>query len=331
MKKNFKQIIIVCPGGGTTGGVELLHQLAHTLQQNKVLTKILYYPFNKKNDVPAPYLKYSTNQTTYDEAIKSEGLFIIPETYTHLVDKFGCQRSIIWWMSVDNYLASGRLIYSIKTRLNPFAYQDIKKKNQINEVVANLVQSNYAREFLQSHGVHNILNLGDYINDDFMAARSNVNKNLKKDIILYNPAKGFAVTKKLIQISGEKFIPISGLPREEVIKLMLQSKLYVDFGNHPGKDRIPREAAILGCVILTNVKGSAANYKDVPIPICYKFDDSLDIFYSGIISVIDEIFNNFDLHYSRFEDYRELIGNEKQIFCSDVVKLIEYLGIVRRS
>lgn len=29
-------------------------------------------------------------------------------------------------------------------------------------------------------------------------------------------------------------------------------KLYVYFGNHTGKARIPREGAMFGCVILTN-------------------------------------------------------------------------------
>ena len=44
----------------------------------------------------------------------------------------------------------------------------------------------------------------------------------------------------------------------------------MDFGFHPGQDRLPREAALLKNCIITNREGSAAFYKDVPIlGICY--------------------------------------------------------------
>ena len=44
---------------------------------------------------------------------------------------------------------------------------------------------------------------------------------------------------------------------EQVVDLMSESKVYIDFGNHPGKDRIPREAVINGCCVITGVRGSA--------------------------------------------------------------------------
>lgn len=43
------------------------------------------------------------------------------------------------------------------------------------------------------------------------------------------------------------FKPIINMTRDEVIRELQRAKVYIDFGNHPGKDRIPREAAILGC------------------------------------------------------------------------------------
>lgn len=72
---------------------------------------------------------------------------------------------------------------------------------------------------------------------------------------------------------------------------MSKSKVYIDFGNHPGKDRIPREAAISGCIVITGKRGAAAFAEDVCIPETYKFDESCakkKILYhaSGIVSVI---------------------------------------------
>jgi len=63
------------------------------------------------------------------------------------------------------------------------------------------------------------------------------------------------------------------MPREEVIKLLQKAKVYIDFDYHPRKDRLPREAAILGCCVITRKRGSAKFFEDVPIPDEYKFED----------------------------------------------------------
>jgi hypothetical protein len=55
------------------------------------------------------------------------------------------------------------------------------------------------------------------------------------------------------------------MSRKEVISSLTSSKIYLDLGIHPGTDRIPREAALLGCVIVTNKRGSAGNKIDVDI------------------------------------------------------------------
>jgi len=48
--------------------------------------------------------------------------------------------------------------------------------------------------------------------------------------------------------------------------MCVSRKLYVDFGKHPGKDRMPREAAVHGCCIITGRRGAAGNPFDIPIP-----------------------------------------------------------------
>ena len=78
----------------------------------------------------------------------------------------------------------------------------------------------------------------------------------KRNNILYNPAKGLSdlmlFKQKLQQITTDyTFIPIQNMSHTQIRNIMLQSKIYIDFGNHPGKDRIPREAAMCGCCIIT--------------------------------------------------------------------------------
>ncbi len=38
---------------------------------------------------------------------------------------------------------------------------------------------------------------------------------------------------------------------------MRKAKLYIDFGYHPGKERMPREACLLDCCLIIGKDGSA--------------------------------------------------------------------------
>jgi len=138
---------------------------------------------------------------------------------------------------------------------------------------------------------------------------------------LYNPKKGFEFTKELINYSNDlKWIPIQNMTTQEVHELLKESKVYIDFGNHPGKDRFPREAAISGCCIITGKKGSAAYYDDVPIADCYKFDDSNENI-PHIVNKIKECMEKYDTKIYDFSYYREFILNEYEIFEKDVQEL----------
>lgn len=68
------------------------------------------------------------------------------------------------------------------------------------------------------------------------------------------------------------WVPLVNMTNDQVKQKMLNSKVYIDFGNHPGKDRFPREAAISGCCIITGKRGAANYYEDVRIPEKFKFN-----------------------------------------------------------
>ena len=100
-------------------------------------------------------------------------------------------------------------------------------------------------------------------------------------------------------------------------KLMLNSKIYIDFGHHPGKDRIPREAALCGCCVITGFKGSAMFFDDVNIFEQYKFEEDL----SNFSSLIEDIFNNFEIHHNQFSFYRKQIELEEEQFKLEIKKI----------
>ena len=112
------------------------------------------------------------------------------------------------------------------------------------------------------------------------------------------------------------------MSNEEVYQNLISGKLYIDFGNHPGKDRFPREAAISGCCILTDKKGSAAYHKDVPILEKYKFEDK-DENINQIIERIEFCLTNYSAAINDFKEYREYIKQEKQTFKNDVSRIFK--------
>ena len=52
---------------------------------------------------------------------------------------------------------------------------------------------------------------------------------------------------------------------------MNKTKIYIDFGYHPEKDKMPREV-VLNNNCITNYKGSAKNKYDIPISKKFKFE-----------------------------------------------------------
>ena len=110
------------------------------------------------------------------------------------------------------------------------------------------------------------------------------------------------------------------MSRTQMIETLQRAKVYIDFGNHPGKDRIPREAAILGCCVITGKRGSAAFYEDVPISDEYKFDDKDENIYR-IIHRVRDCLENYAERDKDFEHYRRVIRDEPSKFIADLRKI----------
>jgi hypothetical protein len=107
----------------------------------------------------------------------------------------------------------------------------------------------------------------------------------------------------------------------EVQELLLKSKIYIDFGNHPGRDRFPREAASLGCSIITNKKGSAKNNIDINISEKYKFNDKSELELDKIVDLIKDIAVNFRSHHDSYNSYRKTILGDEKRFVVDLKKI----------
>jgi len=341
------KIYVVAPANAATGGPELLHQLVYHLRNDLNLNAFMYYlPDNHPNPVHPEYKMYNNPYVREVEDNKNN-IIIVPEIAggIEILPKFSNIRKAIWWLSVDNFYLSPiftskenfffrRTINKISNIILNKPLFDIeelalKKINQFNLCKFNklkyvnfyLVQSYYAMHHLENNGIpkEKIFYLSDYLNESFLKIYTNLLK--KENIVAYNPKKGLNFTKKIMRRAPEiKFVPLVNMTRQQVVETLQRAKVYIDFGNHPGKDRMPREAAILGCCVITGKRGSAAFFKDVPISEEYKFEDKEENI-PKIIEKIKDCFENFEERYKDFDYYRQVIKKEPEKFLKDLRKI----------
>ena len=338
LEKNYKNIYVVCPPNFRTGGVELLHQLIYTIKKIRSNVFCVYDGVeNHDYKVLEEYQQYIVDYLLISEVEDSnENLLIIPEITVSILNRFKKIEKAIYWESVDNFFFHNFSLQSLKYyrksftllgRLKEYAHiiknlthysflkpQSLYKKN----IKYNFCQSDYALQKCIGWKLKNVYMMTDYLNDSFLTQKV----TSKKDIVIYNPAKGFKITKKIIAVSKNiEFVPLQNMTRDEIKTIMSEAKVYIDFGNHPGKDRLPRETAISGCCIITGTEGSASRlYTDVFIPDDYKFDKPV-LQRNEIISRINTIFRNYDIISQQYSDYRNRIKNEHIQFEQEVKEI----------
>lgn len=322
------KIYIVATTTYFNGGGELLHQLCDVLNRNGREAYMCY--LDKKTltfkyvQLPEHIQKYKIMVTNAIED-NEYNILIVPEKFTEPFRDLINVQKCIWWLGMNQYFWRSELnkyptlevIYhwtrylsGQKTPLPPYK---LKGKD-----IVHLSQCWYGVAFLNKKGFHNVGYLSDYINgmhEDFGKIEN------REDIVLYNPKRNVKYLNKIINYDKNiKYVPIINMTNEEVSLLMKKAKLYIDMGSHPGKDRMPREAALHGCCILTSTEGSADFWDDVPIESEFKFirkKKNIPVIHKKIL----EIFKDYSQIYKRFDFYRSYILTEQEHFESDVKKI----------
>lgn len=321
---SVKTYYIAAPANFASGGPELLHQLAYKLVERGCKVEMVYFPLGTENPVHENYIEYGLKHTQEIEDSNSS-LLIVPETMTDILGSFERVKKAVWWQSVDNYFLRKD---GIKGKINRNILKVLGSQNYfflesaVQAVDLHLVQSKYAFDFLSERGLgEKTLYLTDYLHKGFIGIKTDLSN--KADIIAYNPHKGKKFTTKLIAHCPEyKFVPIQNMTREQVVELLQRSKVYIDFGFHPGRDRIPREAAILKNVVVTGLKGSAGNQIDLPISSENKFkDESASL--EAIKIRLKQALENFGHEITGFEDYIAQITEQEKVFESEVDTFME--------
>lgn len=317
-------VYLVCFAKAQTGGPEAIHQLAHTLRAQGRDARIVYMTFNDFNAVeqspgiiaahriqvmdvpdkkPVAYDIYETVGET-EMVDLPENTLVFPEAIPALHRLGARMRKCMWWLSVDNAERGIRQMGGMEAlKAQP---------------ILHLVQSTYAERFLEGHGIAESYPLYDFTSPVFFAT---ADPRPRLDRIVYNPSKGLEFVRALVSAAPDlPWTPIVRMTPAQVRDLLQTSKLYIDFGHHPGKDRIPREAAISGCCVLTNRRGAANYFRDVPIDEQYKFDDSAEAI-PAVIAKIRDVLKSYDTHTKNFAYWRRCIRSEREEFETQVSRL----------
>jgi hypothetical protein len=298
----MKRFVVACPRGSETGGPEALHQLAAALSSG-TQEAFLWDPYHADDlaEVTRYYAQYGAQWT--DSPPVAGDVLIVPETMGELIPRFyGHCQCVFWWLSVDNFFVADRYPLAVLLEIFP--------------KVIHAAQSHYAQDFLRQQGVESIM-LTDYLNAEFVSrsrqdSASQETATRQFDIAI-NPAKGFDRSSKVMTACSDfNFVLLEQMSREEVINSLSSSKIYLDLGTHPGTDRIPREAALLGCVIVTNKRGSAGNQIDVPIDEeLFKYSDEKFGFETSVQGVLLQILSSLDDSKSKQKDYVAWIQKQR--------------------
>lgn len=312
---------VMCPAYAVTGGTELLHQFCWHLN-NKGIECYMLYKDAKPDLAPSPdaFLKYQVKAVTcfVDD---SSSVLVLPET---MIDSMSlCKKgtTVIWWLSAENYMLTYKMEIQKQNKMDIFGLAK-------NKSILHFVQSKYAFEFVKKQfDVERITYLSDYINDDIVDIALRFRRSLRREnICLYNPRKGY---ENLVEIQkmcrGDiQWIALTGMSPDQLALLMCRAKVYIDFGWHPGKDRIPREAAVCGCCIITNREGSAAYAEDVGIPEKYKIADMKDC--DRVLGVIYDLMDNYDEKIGEYEEYAASVLAGKAVFEKEIDEMLEIVS-----
>lgn len=159
--------------------------------------------------------------------------------------------------------------------------------------------------------------LTDYLADEYLNVESTAFIDQKENIVCFNGHRDY-LCKIICEENDIQYISIKNMNRTQVNQTLQKCKIYVDLGTHPGKDHLPREAAMYGCIVITNKSGSAAYFEDVPIEEKITFPAELP-------PLIQKMMNDYERYYTKQEHYRKIIKNEKQVALNNILYFVNYM------
>lgn len=263
-----KPIYVLCLHNVRTGGPEAIHQLSDTLIEQGFDARMVYYDwgqiaalesasaqdgyrFGARENPIEEYARYKVNVT--DHVPNVEGVIVVlPETLCHLAPKFDKATVLIWWLSVDNgFGALSRVNLNHLRRPGVF---HAAQSHYANRLICALKLSPPAGAFLTDYTL------------DMRELAPPLPWDERDMLVVIN--SGYKVTADVTALAADvrRTIPQAscyvlphGKSRREIAEVFAKARVFVDLGSMPGKDRLPREALVMGCGVLTDSHNGAGD------------------------------------------------------------------------
>ena len=294
---------------------------------------------------------------------EEDDFLIVPETLLVLSREFkriASQRTFIWWLSVDNSPLPWANNYETrmnkvnsewfgvtkpgKTWLNDLYEQlfEIKysllasspssKLHRINpKKVNNLCQSTYAMSLLRQRGMKNLRYLSDYVEVEGGVDHDFALHETGRTRIAYNFAKSKDQVEVLKSIDESiDFIPLTRLSARDMAEELKRAHLFLDLGHFPGKDRLPREAILLGCPVLLAKRGAARHERDFPLD----EDFLIDLEHENPMIALSKIYKiacDKEAAFAQQQRFLTDVINQKETFSEEVKHLKYNLEMIDRG
>jgi hypothetical protein len=314
------KIQVVAPAGIITGGPESLHNLVYQIGKIGMASEIVYFPFGRQYEVTKGYERYTKNAHDIDDNFST--LIVLPETLCMLGFSIKHAKVAIWWLSVDHFTQSKYYSFRDSFRYLRLAVRRHRPYGGVKSLkeFIHFSKSTYDEEFLAQNQIE-YMRLTGPISENFIARTPKFQE--RDNVILFNPKKGKDITDYLqTNFKQFTFLPLSNMSNAALMNAYSSSKLYIDFGNHPGKERMPREAALLGCCVITGILGSAQNDFDIPIPKDFKINSNDEDFLNKFEHCVSRVFNEFETTSRLFDYYRNAIKTEPEQQLKDLYRIL---------
>ncbi|MDN3310470.1 hypothetical protein QWJ90_05975 [Microbacterium oryzae] len=322
------------PRGLATGGPEALHQLVDSLRRQGQEAFLVPVPGTEATPRAERYAHYDAPEAP--RVVDAPGnSVVVPETQALLLRPLEQAAPFVWWLSIDYAprfvieRAQRSTLPLEQTRMSrpPLLWlRQLKRmwrgwrtgEDAVLQRAGHLVQSHYAWNHVFAHLGRVGTILSDYTPLGGAGAAAPVSADGRVPRITYNPAKSAAIMREFSRRYPElELLPLRGMTGDEVAEALRTSLIYLDLGTHPGKDRMPREAAAVGAVVLVARRGAAANDVDVPLPFAHKvavLPDVVDAAHEAVVRVLDDP----AAALAAQGPYRERVLREREVFDAEV-------------
>jgi hypothetical protein len=372
-------IFVFVPAQYYTGGVTALYQLCKNLN-NYIDTNIALIDTLSdekiENYIHQNYLHFRCDHVSRPKVHDSKDhIIVIPESRPDLIAKYKFSKKIIYWLSVDYFLASispisrsiaVKLLYNLisSSRFDLIWFfglsifkQYLKNDRTYKRLLSNALKGEYYSSFardktvqippadihiLQSYYVYNFLTnfaktlkmffLHEPLEDDYL--NFSISKDSKEDIVTWNTRKAYPITLKVIKALKKNkvhVVDLENVGKGNMINILAKSKIFIDIGIHPGRDRPPREAVVLGNIAVVNNHGGCFYYDDCMIEQPFKVDcyteSRCNIDPKKVAEDILHYMENYEYYYKKyFTKFRDYILEEPKLYQKEIEQLAKILS-----